>query len=72
MQEVNFKRFYNFQFILLTFLVWTRYDVCTGNFSLKIYGVVPWRGSVKNIILLHTHTHTHTHTYTHHTFSKLH
>jgi len=32
--------------------------VCTGNFSFKICGVVLWRGSVRNIILLHTHTHT--------------
>jgi len=24
----------------------------------KICGVVPWRGSVRNVILLHTHTHT--------------
>jgi hypothetical protein len=54
MQEVNFKKFYNFQFILLTFCFGP--DVCTGNFSFKIYGVVPWRGSVRNIILLHTHT----------------
>jgi hypothetical protein len=56
MQEVNFKQFYNFQFILLTFLF--RTHVCMGNFSFKIYGVVPWCGSVRNIILLHTHTHT--------------
>jgi len=25
--------------------------------AFKICGVVPWRGSVRNIILLHTHTH---------------
>jgi len=28
--------------------------------AFKICGVVPWRGSLRNIILLHTHTHTHT------------
>jgi hypothetical protein len=32
-------------------------DVCTGNFSFKICGVVPWRGGVRNTILLHTHAH---------------
>jgi len=31
--------------------------------AFKMCGVVPWRGSVRNIILLHT---------PHHTFSKLH
>ena len=54
MQEVNLKVFN---------LFYSRFcygpDICTGNFSFKI-----WRGSVKNTILLHTHTH--------HTFSKLH
>jgi len=35
--------FYNFQFILLTSLLGP--DVCTGNFSFKICGVVPWSGS---------------------------
>ena len=32
-------------------------NVCTGNFSFKICGVVPWHGGVKKIIVLHTHTH---------------
>jgi len=27
------------------------HDVCTGNFSVKICGVVPWRGIVNNITL---------------------
>ena len=35
--------------------------VCIGKSSLIIFGVVPGRGSVRNIMLLHTHTHTHTH-----------
>ena len=30
-------------------------DVCTGNFSVKICGVMSLPGSVRNIILLHTH-----------------
>jgi hypothetical protein len=59
-QEVNFKKVYNLQFNLLTFLFRTRYDICTGNFSFNIYRVVPWHGSVRNIMLLNTHTHTHT------------
>ena len=31
-------------------------DVLTGNFSVKMCGVAPWRCSVRNIISLHTHT----------------
>ena len=30
-------------------------DVCIGNFRVKIFGVVPLGGSVRNIILLHTY-----------------
>jgi hypothetical protein len=29
--------------------------VCIGNSSFSIFGVVPWHGCVRNIILLHTH-----------------
>jgi hypothetical protein len=32
-------------------------QVCIGNSSFRIWGVLPWCGSVRNII--HTHTHTH-------------
>jgi hypothetical protein len=35
---------------------------CIGNSSFGVSGFVPWRGGVRNIILLHTHTHTHIHT----------
>jgi hypothetical protein len=52
MQEVNFNLFY-LCFCLVP-------QVCTGNSTLRMSGVVPWRGNVSNIILLHTHTHTHT------------
>jgi hypothetical protein len=38
--------------------------VFVGKSSLLISGVVPGRGSVRNMLL---HTHTHTHTHTHHT-----
>ena len=31
-------------------------DVCTGNFSVKICGVMPLPGSVRNTILHHMHT----------------
>jgi hypothetical protein len=55
MQEVNFK---------ICNLIYLRFcfgsHVCTGNSSLRIFGVVPWHGNVSNIILLHTHIHTHT------------
>ena len=54
-QEVNLQ-FHNFQLYYLRFCLGQ--DVCTGNFSFKICGVVPWCGSVWNITLLHTHTQT--------------
>jgi len=44
-----------FNLFYLRFCFWP--DVCGGNFSFKICGVVPWRGGVRNIIVLHTHTH---------------
>jgi hypothetical protein len=50
MQEVNLS-FIIFNLFYLRFGT----DVFTGNFSFKICGVVPWRGSVRNI-LLYTHT----------------
>jgi len=37
--------------------------VCIGDSSLGIFGVVPWRGTVRNITLLHT-------SYFHHTSLK--
>ena len=43
---------YNFQIILLHFCFMLH--VCIGNSSLRIFGGVLWRGSVRNIILLHT------------------
>jgi hypothetical protein len=29
-------------------------QVCIGNYSSRICGVVPWRGSIRKVILLHT------------------
>ena len=51
MQEVNL--FYNFQFILLTFLFRAR--CMHRKFQLKICGVVPSRGGVRKIIVRRTH-----------------
>jgi len=52
-QEVNLS------FIILN-IFYLRFcygpDVRTGNFSVKICGVMPLRGSIRNIILLHTQT----------------
>ena len=53
-QEVNLKSFIIFSLVYLRFCFGP--DVRTGNFSVKICGVVPWRGSVRNIVLLHAHT----------------
>jgi hypothetical protein len=53
MQEVNIS------FIIFhSFYLHFRFgpDVCKGNFSFKICGVVPWHGGVRNIILFHKHT----------------
>ena len=61
MQE--FKIFIIFYLFYLCFCFGP--DVCTGNFSFKICGVVPWRGGVRNTILLHTRTRTRTHARTH-------
>jgi len=57
MQEVNFKNFiiFNLFYLLLCFGP----QVCVGSSSFRICGVMPWLGSIRNIILLHTHTHTH-------------
>jgi len=40
-------------------------DVCAGNFIFKICGVMPWCGSVRNIILLRARMHAHARAYTH-------
>ena len=53
MQEFDIK-FYNFQFIYLRLCF--GHDVCTGNFSFKISGVVPWCGIFRNNNLA-SHTH---------------
>ena len=53
-QEVNLKSYIILNLFYLLFCFGP--DVRTGNFSVKICGVVPWRGSVRNIILLHIHT----------------
>ena len=53
-QEVNLKVFIILNLFYLRFCFGP--DVCTGNFSVKICGVMPLPGSVRNIILLHTHT----------------
>jgi len=58
MQEVNFKKIIIFSVFYLLFCFGPQ--VYIGNSSFGICGVVPWLGSVRNIILLHTHTHTHT------------
>ena len=52
MQEANFKNFliFNLFYLLLCF----EPQVCIGKSSFRIGGVVLWRGSVRNIILLHT------------------
>jgi len=44
-------------------------QVCIGNSSFGVCGVVPWHGGVRNIILLRTQTHTHTHTHTSYFFN---
>jgi hypothetical protein len=51
-QEANIEKKYSFQFFMLHFC-FVLY-VCIGSSSLRVYGVAPWRGSVGNIILLHT------------------
>jgi hypothetical protein len=56
MLEVNLKIFKVFNLYYLRFYFVPH--VCTGNSSLRICGVVPWRGTFSNIILLYTHTHT--------------
>ena len=58
MQEVNFKKIYNFRFIFLTFLFRTPH--LHRKFQLQDLWSVPCRGSVRNIISLHTHHHTST------------
>jgi len=70
MQEVNFKNFIIFNLFYLLFCFGPQ--VCIGNFSFRICRVVPWLGSVRNIILLHTHTHTHTHARVHARMHTLH
>jgi len=47
MQEVNLKVLWFFSLFYLRFCFGP--DVCTGNFSFKIWWVVPWCGSVRNI-----------------------
>jgi hypothetical protein len=58
MQEVNFKNFIIFSLFYLLFCFGPQ--VCIGNSSFGICGVVPWLGSVRSIILLHTRAHVHT------------
>ena len=53
MQEVNLNFFIIFNSFYLRFCFGPQ--VCVGNSSFRIYGVVTWHGSVRNIILLHTH-----------------
>ena len=52
-QDVNFKNFIIFNLFQLYFCCGPH--VCIGNSSLRIFGVVPWCGSARNIVLLHTH-----------------
>jgi hypothetical protein len=56
MQEVNLKIFEIYNLFYLCF--WFGPQVCTGNSTFRISGVVPWHGNVSNIILLNTHPHT--------------
>jgi hypothetical protein len=51
--EVNFKNFIIFTLFYLRFCFGPH--VFAGNSSLRVCGVVPWLGIVRNIILLHTH-----------------
>ena len=51
-QEVNLKKCIIFNLFYLRFCFWPQ--VCIGNTSFRICGFVPWRGGVRNIILLHT------------------
>ena len=53
MQEVNFKKFVIFNLFCLHFCF--VYQVCRGNSSFRICGVLTCHGSVRNIILLYTH-----------------
>jgi len=62
MQEVNLKNFIIFNLFYLHFCFGPQ--VCIENSSLRICGVVPWHGSVRNI-LIHKHT-----LYFHHTSLK--
>jgi hypothetical protein len=54
MQEVNLKIFIIFNLFYVLFCFGPQ--VCIGNSSFRICGVVPWLGSVRSIILLHAHT----------------
>ena len=54
MHEVNFKKFIIFNLFYFRFCFGPQ--VCVGNSSFSICGFVPWRGGVKNIILLHIYT----------------
>ena len=56
MQEVNLNFFIIFNLFYLHFCFGPQ--VCVGNSSFRICGVLTWRGSVRNTIVLHTHTHT--------------
>jgi hypothetical protein len=56
--EVNFKNIIIFNLFYLHFHFGPH--VFAGYSCLRVCGVVPWPGIVKNIILPHTHTHTHT------------
>jgi hypothetical protein len=53
MQEVDLKNFINFNLFYLRFCFVPQESI--GNSSFGICGVVTRRGSVRNIILLHTH-----------------
>ena len=53
MQEVNLKDVIIFNLFHLLFCFGPH--VCIGNSSFRICGVVPCRGSARNIILLHTY-----------------
>ena len=62
MQEVNLKFFIIFNLFYLHFCFGPQ--VCKGNSTFRICGVVTWHGSVRSIVLL-THT-----SYFHHTSLK--
>ena len=53
MEEVNLKKFIIFNLLYLHFCFGPQ--ICIGNSSLRICGVVTWHSSVRNTTLLDTH-----------------